>query len=296
MIRKMLLKHVSATVAVVMVFSFHSCNIIDPEEEAPSYIEVSEFAFDPTPTSIEMDSSYSRKITDVWVYVDNEFQGAYQLPARFPVLNKGIKKILLTPVFEKNLIAATRSPYPFYKGYVTEAELKNNETISLSPTTGYFDLAQCAFCEDFNGSGISLDTSVANSALMQLLPANDPNAFEYGSGVVHLDSTNSLFEITSNSDYELPGAGAAVYLELDYKCTQEMQVGLYVEKPFQELEKVPVFNINPSNNWNKIYIQLGYAVTANSNSDNFRIYFKGFKRPDSQSDYFYFDNIKVVYF
>jgi len=88
----------------------------------------------------------------------------------------------------------------------------------------------------------------------------------------------------------------AVYLEMDYKCSQEMQIGLFIDLPSSGLEQVPIYNINPSQNWNKIYIQLGYVVSTYSYSNKFKIYFKGIKNNGNQKASFYFDNIKVVHF
>jgi hypothetical protein len=281
----------------VLFFSLAGCNLIDPDENAPSYLEIPGFTFDPVPTSVEMGSSPSTKIKDVWVYVDNEFQGAYQLPARLPVLKTGPNKILLTPGIELNGIASTRSPYPFYKGYTIDTILPENGTIKLNPSTRYFDLTQCAFCESFDGSGFSLAPTGQSDTIMYQLSPGDTNIFEgAGSGVVYLDTSNTQFEFASTTFYELPGSGAAVFLELNYKCSQEMQVGLYVDLPSSGLEQIPIYNLNPSPTWNKIYIQLGYVVSTYSYSDKFKIYFKGVKNPGIQKQSFYFDNIKVVHF
>ena len=274
-----------------------SCNLINPEENTPGYIEVSDFVFNPTPTSVELGSSNSTRIKDVWVYVDNKFLGAYELPARFPVLKTGMQKILLTPGIELNGIASTRSPYPFYKGFVTESVIPENGTLSINPTTQYFDAAQCAYCESFDGSGFSLAPTDQSDTIMYQLAPSDTNVFEgASSGVVYLDTTNTQFEFSSTTFYDLPGSGAAVFLEMDYKCSQEMQVGLYIDLPSSGLEQVPIYNLNPTQTWNKIYIQLGYVVSTYSYSNKFKVYFKGVKDIGNQKASFYFDNIKVVHF
>jgi len=237
------------------VWNLSSCNLINPEENAPGFIEVNDFVFNPTPTSIEMGSSNSSRISDVWVYVDNKFLGAYELPARFPVLKTGKQKILLTPGIELN------------------------------------------GCESFDGSGFSLAPTDQSDTIMYQLAPGDSNVFEgAGSGAVYLDTANTQFEFSSTTFYELPGSGAAVYLEMDYKCSQEMQIGLFIDLPSSGLEQVPIYNINPSQNWNKIYIQLGYVVSTYSYSNKFKIYFKGIKNNGNQKASFYFDNIKVVHF
>jgi hypothetical protein len=284
--------------AILVVFAvLPACNLINPDEPAPSYIAVDKFSFDPSPTFSEMGPSGSTKIRDVWVYIDNEFQGAYELPAHFPVLKTGYKKIVLSPGILLNGIASTRSPYPFYKSFIQETELTQNTTIHFNPVISYFESTTCAFCEDFEGSGFSLTETSASDTVMYQLPAGDPDVFEgNGSGVVYLDSSRSKFEISSTSSYTLPGAGSPVYLEVDYNINQVMQMGLLIELP-TEVKQVPIINLNPTSGWNKIYVQLGYTVSAYSGSaSGFKIYFGGIKDPSVANPVFLLDNIKVVHF
>ena len=47
-----------------------SCEVINTEEDIPSIISIE---------SIDVDGNHSSKITDAWVYIDNEFQGVFPL-------------------------------------------------------------------------------------------------------------------------------------------------------------------------------------------------------------------------
>ena len=37
--------------------------------------------------------SITENITDVWVYIEDNLQGVYEIPVEFPVLEEGIKNI-----------------------------------------------------------------------------------------------------------------------------------------------------------------------------------------------------------
>src|SRR4249919_1549142 len=80
----------SFSLLVIFVFLFSSCEIINPSEPIPAYIKIDKFDITPTP-SLGTDSS---KITNVFVYMDAEFQGGYSLPAHFPVIGTGEHKFL----------------------------------------------------------------------------------------------------------------------------------------------------------------------------------------------------------
>jgi hypothetical protein len=241
-----------------------------------------------------MGSSSSVKIKDVWVYVDNAFQGAYELPARFPVLNTGEHRVLLSPGILLNGIASTRSPYPFYRGHFEDVNLAANGELKMNPVTSYFDSVKCNYCEDFEGVGFSLTATTTSDTVMYQLPDGDPGIFEgSGSGVVYVDSDNPKFEVTSTTAYGLPGSGAAVFLELDYKINQHMSVGLLINSPGLPTKQEVNITLNPTETWNKIYVQLGYTVSAYPNS-TFQIFFGAIKDPAVTKGEFYFDNIKVV--
>ena len=50
------------------------CEIINPEEQIPSYVYINEFSFT---TSLDIQGYASSKLPDAWVYANNEFIGAF---------------------------------------------------------------------------------------------------------------------------------------------------------------------------------------------------------------------------
>ena len=82
-----------------------SCEVINTEEDIPSIISIE---------SIEVDGNHSSNITDAWVYIDNEFQGVFPLPANFPVLKTGELEIIIEAGIKKNGISSSRENYPFF--------------------------------------------------------------------------------------------------------------------------------------------------------------------------------------
>jgi|SRR5688572_736006 len=277
-------------------FLFQGCDVINPEESAPSYIEVNSFNYSHTTTNISNCPSLSSNIKDVWVYIDDKFQGAYELPARFPVLKTGDTRVILSPGIFLNGIAATRSPYPFYRPHISQVDLPENGTLKIEPTTSYFDSVGCAYCEDFSGSGFSLTATNQSDTVMYQTSSSDPNNFEGQCGVVYIDSANQVFEVTSTSAYDLPGSGAAVYVELDYKINHPMVVGLYIVSPGTADQRTALVTLNPTEEWNKVYIQLGYTVSAYPNASGYKVFLGSILDPSIANPVFYVDNIKVVHF
>lgn len=289
--------------ALVGTAVFTSCDLINPDEQQPVYMRVDSFTFDPAPTIAEMGPSPSTKIKDVWVFVDGEVQGVYELPAYFPVLAEGTKPVLLAPGIFLNGISTTRSPYPFYRSYNDTLNFIPGGEITVNPSFEYFSSTICKWCEDFEGSGFSLSKGGSSDTSMYQTPyAGDNTVFEgTGSGVVYLDNTKNNFEMISSTEYQLPKTGNPVYLELDYKIEDRMTVGMYVNQP-GSVEQFPVITLFPTDvingerQWNKIYIELGFQVSSYPDATGYKIFFAGIKDPSiSGTAAFYLDNIKLVH-
>ena len=76
-------------------------------------------------------------ITDAWVYLNDNLQGVYELPANFPVLAKGNQTLRVKAGIKLNGISSTRSPYPFYESFIDTIDLKLNETIIIDSIIGF---------------------------------------------------------------------------------------------------------------------------------------------------------------
>ena len=96
---------------LVVSFALFSCSQKDPIATIPTYIHVPEFIIDSSQSDMEL---FSHKISDVCVYVDNQNQGAYELPATIPIAESGSHKIELRPGIKNAGIATARRPYPYY--------------------------------------------------------------------------------------------------------------------------------------------------------------------------------------
>ena len=110
-----------------LLFLF-SCEVINTEEDIPSTITIE---------SIEVDGNHTSKITDAWVYIDNEFQGVFPLPANFPVLKTGELEIIIEAGIKKNGISSSRENYPFFTSFEVNRELLENQNTSFSPTSDF---------------------------------------------------------------------------------------------------------------------------------------------------------------
>ena len=282
------MKHIIVSFLFVS-FLYQSCEEIDINEGVPSYINIPSIEVVTDPTN---EGSNSHKITDAWVYFDNNLQGVYTIPVTFPVLLSGKQNINIKAGIKNNGISATRVQYPFYGYFNAEITLTKDSVIELNPVVFYTNVDSIIF-EDFESNYPIIDTT-KNSDTTYL--SNNTTNFEGNSGGVHLVPPHLFFEIVTKEIDFLPRTGTPVFVELNYKCNTAVQVGVFANYNQTPVIEVPIFTINPKNVWNKIYIDLTSAIINTNNADSHTL-FISMERDTASTEMaeLYLDNFKIVY-
>lgn len=286
-------------IILLFVFLFASCEIINPKVTVPAYITIPSFVF--TTDEITQGTN-SNKISDAWVYVDEELIGTFEFPAKFPVLKEGLHKVEIRAGIKLNGISSTRIDYPYLESFVTTVQLTPNQETIIIPTFTYYSNTVFKWLENFENIGVSISEN-ANSVSKFKLLQNSSEVFEGNKcGYVEMDQTNNFFEIGTKEEYDLPKDGATVILELNYKNSEEMLVGIYANTPSsvtQELALKLRATTNTSGNleWNKVYINLTPFVSKHTTATSYKVFFGGTLRdkPEVSKAVYYIDNIKLIH-
>ena len=244
----------------------------------PTYLKIDNIALD--------EGSTTSNITDAWVYVNDQLQGVYELPAKFPVLKEGIQNVRIKAGIKVNGIASSRIANPFYTSYYEDITFTPNETKTITPIVSYLNGIDF-FLEDFEGSGLEIDTDSLS------FTRDNIDGLDGNYGKITLQDSMYISEITTFELKNLPQAGAPVFLELDYKSNTQFLVGVYVNYPQSVIQKDLLW-INPKQEWNKIYVNLTTTISEGINASSFKV-FIGMKREGEDPNELYFDNLKVVY-
>jgi hypothetical protein len=271
-----------------------SCNLINREEEIPSYIAIDTIRLN---ANTALQGSASSKITDAWIYVDDQLVGAFELPCKIPVLAAGEHKISVGAGVMVNGLTALRAPYPFYRFYSENSiNLNEGEVREIEPVVTYFDSLQFAFMANFDDlSGSKLEAAGASDTTIALV-SNPELVFEgAGSMLAALYRDSGFIEFQMVEPVELPKQGTTVYLELNYKTTHILNVGLKANYTSSGTVSAPLVSLNPSTEWNKIYINLTRQVSQQINAANYRVYFYAPKPAGSGKMELFIDNMKIVY-
>lgn len=281
-----------------MFFSFllvelTSCNLINPDEEIPAYIEVKGIK---TTSNYSTQGSASGNIKDVWVFADGAYLGTYELPAKFPVLLSGKQKISFAAGIEANGIASTNEFYPLYRFFETDVNLIPGQVSTMDTiTVEYFPALQYAWFEDFekdtSGGGISLDTT--GISLANILP-DSVDVFEGRRSLkMKVNATENFIECRTVGDGYLLTPGKDIYLEMNYRCNQPFIMG-FLGTTISGEKTIPIIKLNTKPEWNKIYVRLGPYVNANTDVLKFKIYFRLALASGLTEGLVYLDNVKLI--
>ncbi len=284
---------------LVIVFT-GSCEKFEGDQTIPAYIQIDTFMLVKNPLMEE--GTQTQNITDVWVFVDDQTIGAFELPATIPVLESGTHKLTILPGILYSGMTGTRGPYPFmYPEIIEDYEFIVDSTKTVTPVTTYRETTFFAWYEDFEGNFISLEPT-NNSDTVLLFQEHDPADPDFGtaSGIAYLNSEHPILEcatnVTSGEGIDLPGNGVPVFLEMDYNINHPLVVGIYVYEFGNQITQHPVVVINPTDGkWKKIYINLSAPISGFGQADFFNIFIRSDKVEGYDDPVIMVDNFKLIH-
>jgi hypothetical protein len=295
-------RRISLALLALASLSFPACELINPDEEVPSFLFIDSFSFS---TVYATQGLATFDLPDAHVYVDNRFNGIYELPATVPVMASGKVKVSILPGTRENLQSIAHRYVRVLRAFDSSLTLVPGEVQRINPRTSYRDNVRFAWMEDFEDNSNSLVlTNRSARDTMFILQGNGEWNFPSGlnsTRTLHFDLGASdsfkLMEVKSfNTFTTLPSGGRDTYLELDYRSNVPMQAGMF--KLVNALyEQVPLVVLPATNGrWRKAYLNYAAELATLPANTPIEIYFgivkqSGFLDVPRVS----LDNIKLSY-
>lgn len=270
------------------------CEIINPEEDTPTYVKID--GFDVQINDPQKEGSASSDISSVWVYYNNNPVGVFDLPCNVPVITEGEAGIIsVAPGITLNGFQDLQPIYPFYTYDSFTLKTAPGQVVEFTPTTSYYSTAKFLFMEGFE-VGNSFDEFIPGAIGLARLERTDirNNIFEGGgAGLVMMDAEHASSESISNKGFDIPQG--EVFLEVNYKSTANFQVGMY-NTLSTGIDVYEYFaGVRSSDGeWKKIYIELGTYRGQYPGTD-YKLMIRTSLEGQSEG-YVLFDNIKVISF
>lgn len=275
---------------VSIFFLLYSCDKNIPSESA-FFIKPSKVSLCVPDSNKQKLGSNSSKISDLWIYVNGQFQGAYPSDHLIPILNKNKNvKINVFAGIKNNGINDTRVFWSMYEKLEFDTLIESGKTIDRAFTFNYNPNTKIAFNETFDNIDFIFKKSDISETTFSLGTSSD--SFEGKYLKLELNDSSVIGQIETIQSYSLTQGSENIYLELDYKTNESFSIGLIGDgNPI--LKSVIV--INPQVTWNKIYIQLSSVVSSAPVSNKYKIYFQMLKKNTGVNSRLFLDNVKLVY-
>lgn len=272
-----------------------SCQKTDPAN-VPAYIYIPEFIIDSTQEELNI---YSHNISDVWIYLDNDNQGAYELPALFPIAETGNHLLEIRPGIKNAGISNQRRPYPYYTLTSINMNLKAGKTDTIIPVIGYDNEIRTIFVpweEQFESIGANYDINPNSDTSLQIVDVSEQPELVFRdlrSGAIFMDESGYFFEMVSPTLLNLPRNNIPIYLEINYKSNQDFICGIY---RYNKSEQIPIYIVKSKDEWNKIYLDLSEYIQSSPPGTDFNIYIGFTRNPSTLNVEMFLDNIKLIHY
>lgn len=270
---------------------FLSTGCADDASEVPSFIKIDTVIVDSVDYS--QYGSIRHKINFAFVYIDDNFQGAYQLPAKFPVIGEGPKKISIHAGVAEFGNGSTITPYIFYKPYTINDTLVLQDTLALIPHVQYDTISNLVYhIQDFDANfGSDFVLTSSNGNYIYNYDDSDPAA-EGLCGYMYMgsaDSSGTICSIESGVAMNVPKGGVGYFLEIDYKCNSPFYFDIKTSSGYRS-----IIGFNTKTTWNKAYINITYAIDVTPGTD-VKLIFKMNRDEAILDQEVLIDNIKLIY-
>jgi len=156
--------------------------------------------------------------------------------------------------------------------------------------------------EDFEDASLAIVKSKdSDTGIIRTEPAGGQGAFidEFSqySGISYLDDNRKYLQLVSddgNGEGFVIDRGDFIFLELNYRNNIPFVVGVYIELMDNTIEERPFLIINPSDDWNKIYVNFTPIVNETVDAVNYKIYMEAQMVDLTGNGFIMLDNIKLV--
>lgn len=292
-------RQVLVTVFLAFLFAcFSGCDIINPDQKEPAYLEIDTFSFDNNGYGMPI-----QRITDAWVYVNSKYVGTYELPAkRIPIIppeDGSAATVWIDAGVYTDGIRSQRVAYPFYSRSTHSINFIKGQTTKLSPSYK-FTPTTVLVQENFEGvTGFGIIKGKKSTVPFEIIANTDnypENEGQYAIMRAAKDSIATLQIMQKDSTHTIP-TYKPTYLEMSYKCSMPIAIGIYV-KSSSTYQYVYGLTLNAtSNQWKRVYAYLGDEMYPESYShisgSTFQFVIMG--QSDGKQEHFIaVDNLRLV--
>lgn len=278
-----------------------SCEFTDTTHAiVPSYLCIDSFTFITDTNAATYQGKNSQQFVDMWVNESGNTIGATGIPVLLPIQKTGVRKISVDAGVAKSAQDDQRIPYPFIATYYTNVNLVPKGIDTIRPIFKYLPNTNFRLVVDYDDNAHSGGLFTLNHDYVfgadSMVKMIDNGSKEPNNPYMKIvaDAASTSFQIRTKDAFVLPGLGAPVYLEMDYKSDVQLDVGYYYQEPNQPVNPAtPVVSLYPTTEWKKVYLNLTEEIGGKRTGTQYAIYI-GFFNYSGVKPNVALDNIKLL--
>lgn len=287
-----------AFLALNSLIILQACDdLSSPSQIAPAYLNIDTIEY------VNGTHAFNgHRITDVWIYVNSKYIGAFELPAyNIPIIPDGTNSTVWVQAgIYTDGIKTQRVTYPYYTRHEEKRTFESGQSVKIKPKFEFLP-NKILFEENFESSA---DTLMVKSYLNRasFTRGTDSNLpQENGSYYALLQTpkdTLKQIELISKNYYDLPSAFRPTYFEMSYKSSLAFSVGIYVYPIGATAYSMYDLVLLPSSEWKRVYVYLGEEMFPSTYQHPSNSKFKVAIRANSdgkQANNLAIDNLRLVY-
>lgn len=278
----------------VAYWTLTQCNKSKLRAPAPFYLNISSVSVN----TVSGQGTSNHEISEIWVYENGQYKGAYPAGRNIPITSQPAK-IKLFAGIKKDGLSAVRIIYPFYAPVEIDTTAEVNQIVYRPLSFQYKSGINFKWVEDFENfggtGGITIIKGIGSDTNVNILDKGVNPAADVFEGnkcmLIAVDSYRPNAYLISANTYTL--SYDATWLELNYKCNQTFEIGLYSGS----LTKSVINLISTSGKWNKIYLDLTPYLSSlggTATNNTIGIYIRALKAADVPEGNILIDNIKLI--
>lgn len=268
----------------------------DKPEDVPSYIYIKTFELS---TDDATQGANTQKVTEAWVYANNQILGAYTLPAEIPIPYTGATELNIYAGIRNNGSSASPAIYFHYNPYKITKTLTAGKTDTIVPQTTYKKDLKFAWLENFEASN-TLDINTDSDSVYNFKITTTDVKYGKQCGLFTVTDKNPLMAVTTSTSFKGIPSDQQVYLEIDYKGSADMFIQL-IGNSVSGTKVLEYTAFRPQADWNKAYINFRFKDYGATEYPSFNFIISAQipkdadgKATTSNAD-LRIDNIKLVY-
>ena len=257
----------------------------------PSFVQIDTIIVDST--NYDSVGSFRGRVDFAFFYIDDNLQGVYKLPAKFPVIGEGVKNFKIYAGVYEFGNSSTAMRYNFYEPYIFTDTLAVGETLAVAPHVQYDSLLKVPHVQDFDAGAHMFGSDFTKTSQAGTYLSGYPGGLDGLCGYMGMnsgDTAGTIMTLESATPVFVPkNLGLGYFIELDYKCNCPFYLDIKTSQGSRS-----IIGFNKREVWNKVYVNITYAIDVTPGTD-VKLIFRMLRDVNIADQEVLIDNIKIVY-